>query len=259
MLTVFTALWGGLILVGLWLSRKEPPVEIKLGPEPVYPSQPDAKLTQEVRQRPEPAAEPTQTYRGFFGRLKEKLRDKTRDELCARLCAMGIDARLAERGQVEEKFGGKGSLGLIEIPERSIRWVNVRKVTTSSGGGPYGGGSTTYYYTEYGVPDARLGPDSPGTRIKTIRVKSFPVFGKVIDLRWEGGDYGTGVIDRLNSDHQLKEPIMKSHGVTITAISDYSCWIISTETETETGDTPSRELWNCYEAIAQHLLAEWSA
>ena len=49
--------------------------------------------------------------------------------------------------------------------------------------------------------------------------------------------------------------IMSSRDVVVRAHGDYRCWIISMETR----DVPSRELWNCYQAIAQHLLAEWSS
>ena len=34
---------------------------------------------------------------GFIDTIKETLRDKTRDKVCARLCAIGVDARSAER------------------------------------------------------------------------------------------------------------------------------------------------------------------
>jgi len=154
------------------------------------------------------------------------------------------------RGRIEEKIGGSGSLGIIHVPEGAIRWVNVRKET--HGSGQY---STTVYYTEYGVPDPRLAPNAPAPYINSVRKKSFPVFGQVVDVLWEGADYGTGIIDRLNSDHQLKEPIMESRDVTMTAISNYSCWIMSTQTR----DVPSGDLWNCYQVIAQHLLADWSS
>ena len=181
---------------------------------------------------------------GFFDKIGEKLRDKTRDRLCAALCAMGIDARLAERDRVEEEFGGKGSIGLIEIPEGPIRWVNVRK---------RGDNGPTHYYTDYGVPDPRLEPDSQEPFMHSVREKTFLGFGQVVDVQWEGEDWGTGVIHRLNSDHQLKHPIMESHDVKIEAIGDYGCWIMSTQTR----DVPSGELWNCYQVIAQHLLTDW--
>jgi len=183
----------------------------------------------------------------FLFEIREVFRNDTRDRICAGLRMLEIDARMAMRGQIEEEIGGKGSLGIIHVLDEPIRWINVRKETS---GGEH---STTYYYTEYGVPDSRLGPDSPEAQIETVRVKSFPLFGKVVDLRWEGRDSDLRIIGRLNSDDQLKQPIMESRDVTITAISDYSCWIMSTQTR----EVPSGELWNCYQVIAQHLLAEW--
>ena len=185
----------------------------------------------------------------FFREVRETFRDHARDDICAHLQTLGIDARMAERGRVEEKFGGEGSLGLIEIPEGPIRWVNVRKVTSI---GVQGGSST--YYTQYGVPDSRLEPNFPRYRIKTVRVKTVPLVGRVVDLRWEGDDSDLGIISRLNSDAQLKQPIMESRDVTVQAHSDHRCWIISTKTR----DVPSGELWNCYQTIACHLLGEWS-
>jgi len=196
------------------------------------------------------ATEPPQkmALRTPFFEAKECFRDKTRDNICAGLHKLGIDAQMVTRGRVEESICGSGSLGIIYIPEGPIRWVNVRKET-------YGSGETrsTYYYTEYGIPDPRLGPDSPTTYIRSVRKKTSPLFGQVVDVLWEGGDYGTGVISRLNSEGQLKKPIMKNRDVTIKGFADYGCWIISTETR----NVPSEELLNCYQTIAQHLLAEW--
>ena len=81
----------------------------------------------------------TTRSQGVWGKLRERYRDKSRDELCAHLRILEIDAQLAPRGRKEEKIGGEGSLGLIDIPEGPIRWVNVRK---------YGPGSTAG--TNYG-------------------------------------------------------------------------------------------------------------
>ena len=69
---------------------------------------------------------------------------------------------MVQRGLVEEEILGKGSLGIIHIPEGAICWINIRKETYSSSGG----GSHKYYYTEYGVPDARLESASPPTKEK---------------------------------------------------------------------------------------------
>ena len=65
---------------------------------------------------------------GFFNNIKETLRDKTRDKVCTRLCAIGVESRMAERGRSEEHIGARvigASLGLIEIQDSPICWVNV--------------------------------------------------------------------------------------------------------------------------------------
>ncbi len=178
--------------------------------------------------------------------FREDFRDKARDKICNSLQVLGIDAQMAERGRPEEKIGGKDSLGLIDIPEGPISWVNVRK--------EYSGGESgsTDYYTDYGVPDPRLGTNFKGAVIFTHRKKKFPLFGKVVDLYWEGNDFSDlGIIDRMNSDISIKHPIMETRDVEIWPHDDHGCWIISVESK----EPPSEELWNCYQTIAKHLLA----
>ena len=186
--------------------------------------------------------------RSFSSKVQETFRDHARDDICISLQNLGIDAQMAERGRAEEKIrprfiGGK-SLGVIDIPDGPIGWINIHKSSTNVGGRDY--------LTEYGVPDPKLGPNSPKYRIKSTRVKNIPIVGRVVDLRWKGKDFGLGIIVRLNSDNSVKHSIMKSRNVTIRAHGDYRCWIISDRTR----DAPSQELWNCYQAIAQHLLTE---
>ena len=201
---------------------------------------------------------------GFFDKVTEPFRDKKRDDMCARLRSLGIDAQMAERNRTEEKISGSGkrslglpgmrSLGLIDIAEGPIRWVNVLPSVRKSPLSP------TEYYTDYGVPDPRLGPrvgrNIPSLKIKSVCKTSGPVFGQVIDLQWEGRDFGLGIVGRLNSDISIKRPIMKSGDVTIRAYS--TCWIMTMVCTQPLPEEPlSKELWNCYQAIAWHLLADW--
>ena len=186
---------------------------------------------------------------GFFGKVRETFRDHARDNICVGLQTLGIDAQMAPRGRAEEEFACPGgSLGIIDIREGPIRWVNVRKVREGERG-------NYEYYTEYGVPDPKMGFYSPSLRIKLVRKLSSALFDPVEELRWEGGDLGLAVIERLNSDVQLKQPIIESRGVTIDAHGEHRCWIISTRKR----DVPSEELWNCYQTIARHLLAGCSS
>ena len=65
---------------------------------------------------------------------KEALRDKAREKIYSGLCAIGIPARLAEKGRPEEAFGkGQGkSLGLIDIEEGPVRWINILGVSSTA-------------------------------------------------------------------------------------------------------------------------------
>jgi len=184
---------------------------------------------------------------GFFGKLKEGMLADRRGDICAGLQSLGVDAQLAAGGRTEEKIGCPGdSLGIIDIPEGSIRWINIWGMVTAN--------NLIIHYTDYGVPDLRLESNSPGLKICSVRVKTFPLIGKVVDLHWKGKDFGMGIIGRLNSDISIKHPIMRSRNVEISAHGDHRCWIMSTRTD----KVVSEELWNCYQAIARHLLAEWS-
>ena len=177
-----------------------------------------------------------------FRWLGEALRDKKRDELCAGLCAIDVEARMAVRGRPEEETG-PGSLGLIGIADSLIPWINVRRV---------GSGENLVYITEYGVPDPRY---LPQLEIRSVRVKTFPILGRVIDVRWEareGNDLGLGIVDRLGYDPAIKDVIMGTGDeVTVVARRDYGCWLI----RCRTAATPSPEQWGCYQTIAERLLA----
>ncbi len=185
---------------------------------------------------------------GFFDKVREAFRDKTGEWFCAELQALGIDAQIAERGRAKEEIGGKVSHGLIDIPKGPIRWVNLCKEIRGSGESNY-----TVDFTEYGVPDSRLGRGFPSILIESVRKKTFPLVGDVVDLHWKGNDSGLGIIERLKNDTVIKRPIMESRDVTIHAHGDHGCWTI----ETQTDNPPWGEVWNCYQAIAKHLLAEW--
>ena len=110
----------------------------------------------------------------FFKTLSESFRDKERDEFCQHLQTLGIKAQLALRGREEEKFGG-GSLGVIDIPEGPIRWVNVWR-------GGYSQDGNAGYYAELGVPDPKLTASFPNVKIRSWKVKTSWLFGKVVDI-----------------------------------------------------------------------------
>ena len=176
------------------------------------------------------------------------LRDHTRDDLCAALQALGIQAQMSERGRPEEKITRFGiSVGIIDIPDELIRWVEVKNGTLS------GGDVDTYNHINCGVPDSRITAGFHKVEIRIERIKRIPLVGKVVDLKWAGKDFGLGLIERLSHDVSLNKPILESlsEGLfEIGAYPDHGCWILTVQDEL----TPSRQEWDCYQSIASHLL-----
>ena len=80
---------------------------------------------------------------------KAILAHKTRDELTAALNSIGVKAEMTERGRVEEKVENswyQRSLGVIDIPEGPIRWINILK----KDGGKH---SPPRWWVVLGIPD----------------------------------------------------------------------------------------------------------
>lgn len=206
----------------------------------------------------------------FFSKVREAHRDKTRDKLCAHLRSLGIEAQMAPRGRAEENIytGPRESLGIIDIAKGPIPWVNVTSATMSVGGDP---DRRMPYYLVYGVPDTRIGLGFPNVRVKAVSVKKFErgwlarLHGvKVaIGVRWEGEDFGLGIVQHLSQDVSLASAITdgQSFGliseenprdgpVEILAYPDRSWWMLTTKEAL----TPSKQEWDCYQSIASYLL-----
>ena len=130
-----------------------------------------------------------------------------RDDLCADLRALGIQAQMSERGRPEEKITrGRGkSLGIIDIQDAPIRWVDVKKGVTRD----WENRRDTYWTIEYGVPDSRFTAGFHKVKIRTVRLKTIPLFGEVVDFMWEGKDFGLGLIKRLNLDVLLNKLLVQ--------------------------------------------------
>ena len=56
--------------------------------------------------------------------MRERLRDKS--YLTDALNLLGVDAEMAERGRIQKPWG-KRSLGIIDMPEGPVRWINVKQ------------------------------------------------------------------------------------------------------------------------------------
>ena len=132
--------------------------------------------------------------------VSETFRDKSRDNLIQNLSQLGIKAKMLERKVVQEKIGNvwnMRSLGVIEIDEEPIKWINVLK----QDGGKNSPPRWRYIYI---IPDERVS-ESTKIKVKTHRKKSFPLFGKIIDTTWKGKDQDTGLISLLSNDDVIKK------------------------------------------------------
>ena len=184
--------------------------------------------------------------------MRERFRDKTRDEFTDALNALGISATMSERRRLEEKVRKetfRRSLGVVDLAQGPFPWVNVVK----QDGSQY---SPPRWWFVYCVPD-----DSPqdlralGAKrsidIKTSRQKSFPLFGRVTDVKWQGDDKGTGVIAALSADTQVKALAKKAESLAVAGYNqEFQGWTL----EMERRQPPTREDWEALLIIVDCLL-----
>jgi hypothetical protein len=209
----------------------------------------------------------------LLDKIKARLKDRTRRRLFTDLRAMSVNVGLAKRGQSEEGVAGGlmgNSLGLIAIQNSPIKWINLLEHPASR----Y---ASATYTNVYVVPDNRV--RSGGyLELRSARKRSASVYGRVIDLTWTADFVGTRVVvnpeeewdddmeerllDRMTNDKTLKTNLIKlNEDITIRSVPNFWCWAISSGSYQESGLSyetkrlaPSREQWDCYERIAQHLL-----
>ena len=179
---------------------------------------------------------------------------------------------MGTRGEQEEQVGRGGnllfpltlgSIGLIDIGEGPIGWVNLRWARRANSGNLGSSYSSYTCHLDYGVRDLRLRP--PGVTITSTLIRKFlGSFGRAIDMKWRDDGRGLAVTDRLNGDSSIKKPIMQSaaplmtyrNTLFITSHPREGCWVIETESPAkETWAAPSKEFWDCYQRIAKHLIA----
>lgn len=203
----------------------------------------------------------------WFGKVREGWKYADRTKLYEGLLTLGVKADLAECGHPEEKIGGsEGSVCSIEIRDSLFRCVNVihRSFWELINQDEYDG--RTQFHYEYLIPDPNMEAKFAGLRIDCFLIKRK---GKVVDLEWRSNKPGApefGKIGRLSQDDSLRQPLVTyydsffwrhDYSVSIKACPEQGCWLLTTWIRGGLGNTtiPSMELWNCYEAIARHLLS----
>ena len=178
--------------------------------------------------------------------MRERFRDKTRDTLAEALNGIGVGAEMAERDRPEEKLGlhlFRRSLGVIDITKSPITWVNVIKQDGNDKAPPQ------WWYV-FGIPDGRKLPKEGAVKLTTLRKKSFPLFGKVLDVMWRGKDGGTGLATVLSEDATVDELVKRVKDMEIRCRpKDYQGWTL----QTVKTFSFSTEDWEALQTIAYYL------
>ena len=107
---------------------------------------------------------------------------------------------LVERGAKEEKLFNpwhRRSLGIININSDSlINYVNIIKRDRSKDTPP-----RWWYY--FGIPSKTSENKSDYIEVKSTRIKSFPVFGKVKSIRWDFNANGETLAEKFTKDSEI--------------------------------------------------------
>jgi hypothetical protein len=167
---------------------------------------------------------------------------------------LGVDARIVERTEQKHAFAAITSL------VRS--WLTGPSAEIEIDGGPVSAVSlwsksepkADYYdyFTDYLVGDVRIDRSLTKLSLKPVLRTRFPVVGDYVDVSWKGNDRRLGIVGRLQSDASLKKQLIDGRvdDLIIQADPKRRAWMLR-----RTGwQSPSRELWSCYQTIARHLL-----
>ena len=85
-----------------------------------------------------------------------------------------------------------------------------------------------------------------------MRKKSFPLFGKVVDVAWKGEDYGIGLVYTLTNDESSKALATAIGNLKIRSYSkEFQGWTL----EVDSRFSPTSQDWEAIKKIADHLLS----
>jgi hypothetical protein len=154
---------------------------------------------------------------------------------CEGLRDLGVEAKVVR----SRAWKGAQMLGTIDIRRSPVSRVEIERVEDYEG---------VTYSTHYVVQHSE--PVQP-TAIRSVRVRTFPIFGRVVDVRWEGRDGATGPGEPLANDEDVNRAIISASAeITVVSRSDY--WILVHPGAV----APTEQLWDCDEKVARRLLGK---
>jgi hypothetical protein len=184
--------------------------------------------------------------------MLNKLRDKSRDALARDLDALGIKAKMGERGREEEKIrsGSKWlfqrSLGVIDVEGGPVKWINVVRLKSRDKNGP------PVHRVVFGIPDDNLPEKHHALKLSTVRKKSFPLFGKVIDIDWKGDSVLLPLIIDFSNDATVAQVVK---GLGNLQVRTHPGRFLGFTVEVDRKFRPTLEHWEAIHKIAEYLLA----
>lgn len=181
-------------------------------------------------------------------RFFSAFRDRRVDKVCAHFQSLRISVSIAERGRNEALFREpkEQSVGVILLSGQVFQWINVTQGFTAA----VRSGGQLYYRLCYGVRDPKLRFEGPAIKTRSIRKRSLGLVGPAIDVSWEESD-SLDQFRSLNASQAIKEKLIQAKtDVEVVAYAD-GYWVLSNR---ESALLPARQLWDCYQAVAKHLL-----
>ena len=146
---------------------------------------------------------------------------------------------------------GKASLGIIDIrTEGPISWINVVRTKRRDKHGP------ARYRVVFGIPDQSV-PMNHKLKLKTVRKKTFPLFGKVIGVSWRGGGDTLVLAKALSDDEEIDRAVADLGDVTIfTHPNQFQGWTIEINKIFSPHPTVvTIDRWEALRHIANYLLS----
>jgi len=136
-------------------------------------------------------------------RKRKKVGPQRREELCQHLQKIGVRAYIAQIRDDREKIGqrrssGEKSMGIIELKNRNIAFINVIGVASQYG---------THYFIDYLVRNPNMTEKRKLKKTRLVRRKSALLWGKVVGIEWKGDE---SLAESLNFDYGLENKLLHS-------------------------------------------------
>ena len=147
---------------------------------------------------------------------------------------------------------GKASLGIIDIrTEGPISWINVVRTKRQDKHGP------ARYRVVFGIPDQSIPMNHKQLKLKTVRKKAFPLFGKVIGVSWRGEAQTLPLAKTLSEDEEIDRAVADLGDVTIfTHPNQFQGWTIEiNKIFSPHPPVVTIDRWKAIKNIADYLLA----